>query len=153
MQLEPLMTLYASIGESMPVGDGGVGNRVVANVTGGHFEGPRLRGSVLQSGADWVIIDASGFGRIDVRLVLATDDGANVYVTYQGLLEYSDAVVRALGSGGSTEFGDTTLLTQIRFETGHPDYAWLNHTLAVAEGRLRPGGVEYRVYRLAAGDA
>ncbi|MEQ8861210.1 MAG: DUF3237 domain-containing protein [Pseudomonadales bacterium] len=152
MKLEPLMTLYAMIGESMPVGDGGVGNRTVANVTGGHFEGPRLRGRVLDSGADWVIVDSAGIGRIDVRIVLATEDGANVYVSYQGLLEYNDAILGAFGSGGSTEFGDAIFLTQLRFETGHPDYAWLNRTLAVAEGRLRPGAVEYRVYQLVAGN-
>lgn len=150
MQLEPLMTLHATIGESMPVGDGGAGNRVVANVTGGRFEGPRLRGTVCDSGADWVLIDSAGFGRIDVRIVLATDDGANIYVSYQGLLEYNDATRQAFASGGSTDFGDAVLLTQLRFETGHPDYAWLNHTLGVAEGRLRPGAVEYRVFRLVA---
>lgn len=151
MKLEPLMTLYATIGEAMPVGDGGTGNRVVANVTGGRFEGPELEGTVYASGADWVVIDSGGFGRIDVRIVLATADGANIYVTYQGLLEYNDAIQQAFASGGGTEFGDAVFMTQIRFETGHPDYHWLNHTLAVGEGRLRPGAVEYRIYRLSGG--
>lgn len=151
MKLEPLMTLRATIGESMPVGDGGTGDRVVANVSGGSFEGPRLRGRVQASGADWVVNDPAGFGRIDVRIVLSTDDGANVYVSYQGLLEYNEPIRRALAERGETQFGDAVFLTQMRFETGHPDHAWLNHTLAVAEGRLLPGAVEYRVFALAPG--
>ena len=151
MKLEPLMTLYATIGEAMPVGDGGTGNRVVANVTGGHFEGERLQGTVRANGADWVLIDADGFGRIDVRIVLSTDDDANVYVSYQGLLEYNDAIQRAFAGGGGTEFGDAVFLTHLRFETGAARYRWLNHTLGVAEGRLRPGGVEYRVFSLQPG--
>lgn len=151
MKLEPLMTLKATIGETMAVGDGGTGTRMVANVTGGEFEGERLRGTVQASGADWVVIGTDGYGRIDVRIVLSTDDGANVYVTYRGLLEYNDAINRAFTAGGSTEFGDAVLMTQLRFETGDERYAWLNHTLAIAEGRLHPGAVEYRVYSMHCG--
>jgi len=146
MKLQPLMTLRATIGETMAVGNGGTGTRMVANVTGGEFEGERLRGSVQASGADWVVIGSDGYGRIDVRIVLSTDDGAYIYVAYRGLLEYNEAIDRAFTEGGSTDFGDAVLMTQLRFETGDERYAWLNHTLAVAEGRLHPGAVEYRVY-------
>lgn len=151
MRLEPMMLLTATIGTNLPVGDGGTGNRVVANVTGGHFEGARLRGSVQASGADWVVIDPHGYGRVDVRLVLTTHDGANIYVQYLGLLEQNAAIGRAFADRGATEFGDAYFVTQLRFETGHPDYRWLNHRLAVGEGRLRPGAVEYRVWELLPG--
>ena len=35
-------------------------------------------------------------------------------------------------------------------ETGDPHYAWLNNIVAVAEGRLGPGGswVEYRIFQI-----
>lgn len=151
MRLEPLLTLHATIGESMAVGDSGTGRRVVANVTGGHFEGERLRGTVRASGADWVVMDGAGYGRIDVRIVLSTEDGANVYVTYRGLIEYNEAVSRAFTEGVGTDFGDAVLMTQLRFETGDERYAWLNHTLAVGEGRLHPGAVEYRIYSMHCG--
>jgi hypothetical protein len=39
-------------------------------------------------------------------------------------------------------------MTQPRFETGHPDYAWLNSAVGVAEGRVLPNAVEYRVYQV-----
>jgi hypothetical protein len=151
MKLEPLMLLTVAIGPPIPVGDGGTGNRVIANVSGGHFEGPRLRGEVLQSGADWVTLGPDGFGRVDVRIALRTDDGANVYVQYGGLLEYNEAVQRVFSHGGETGFGDAYFMTQLRFETGHPDYRWLNHRLAVAEGRLHEGQVHYQVYELCQG--
>jgi hypothetical protein len=148
MKLEPLMTLRATLGDRFPVGDGGTGNRVVANVTGGRFEGERLRGRVQNSGADWVVRDSNGFGRVDVRLVLTTDDGANIYTYYQGLLEYNEPIRRALAGEGDTGFGDAYFATQIRFEAGDERYRWLNQVLAVAEGRLHPGEVEYRVFAL-----
>jgi hypothetical protein len=148
MKLDYLMTLHATIGERFPIGDGGTGDRIIANVTGGRFEGPRLRGLVQNSGADWVVRDTSGFSRIDVRLVLTTDDGANLYLAYQGLLQYSEATARAMTSGPSSNFGDTYFATHLRFEAGDERYRWLNQILAVGEGRLHPGAVEYRVYAL-----
>jgi len=39
-------------------------------------------------------------------------------------------------------------MTQPRFETGDPRYAWLNSTVAVSQGRVLPNAVEYRVYEV-----
>jgi hypothetical protein len=39
-------------------------------------------------------------------------------------------------------------MTQLHFETGDARYSWLNRVLAVGEGRLQPGVVEYRVFEL-----
>jgi len=38
-----------------------------------------------------------------------------------------------------------------RFETGDPRYAWLNAVVAVAEGRVLPNAVEYRVFQVSNG--
>ena len=62
------------------------------------------------------------------------------------LLEFDEVAPRAMAEGVETEFGDTYFVTQPRFETGDARYSWLNYTLAVAEGRFIPGGVEYQVY-------
>jgi hypothetical protein len=35
-----------------------------------------------------------------------------------------------------------------RCETGDPRYAGLNQSLVVSEGRVAPGSVEYKVYRV-----
>lgn len=42
-------------------------------------------------------------------------------------------------------------MTQLRFETGDARYGWLNKLMAVAEGRVRPNAVEYRVFELVNG--
>ena len=36
------------------------------------------------------MIGPDGYGRIDVRLQIVTDDGAVLYVTYTGLLEMNE---------------------------------------------------------------
>ncbi len=145
-KLEYLMTYRAELRRPIDVGAGPSGARQVHDVTGGTFEGPRLRGRVLPSGADWLLVGSDGVGRLDVRLTLETDDAAHVYVQYLGVLVFDERFVEAIGSGGETQFGDTTFLSQPRFETGDPRYAWLNSVVALGEGRVVPGAVEYRVF-------
>jgi hypothetical protein len=148
MKLEPLMTYRAQLRPPVEVGAGPLGTRTIFDVTGGSFEGARLRGRILPSGGDWLLVGPDGVGRLDVRATFETDDGARIYVRYRGVLELNEKIRKALEGGESTEYGDTYFMTQPVFETGDRRYAWLNSVVAVAEGRLLPGEVEYRVYRL-----
>ncbi|MCU0260813.1 MAG: DUF3237 domain-containing protein [Ilumatobacteraceae bacterium] len=133
--------------EVIAVGNGPYGGRSVATVTDGRVEGHRLRGDIKGAGADWLLIGADGFVRVDVRAQLVTDDGAGIYITYLGLLEMNAAVLGAMG-GGETSFDDQYFRTTPRMETGDPRYDWVNTTMFAARGRMIPGGVEYEVYRL-----
>lgn len=147
VKLEPLLEYRAELKPGTPVGDGPYGQRIIVDVSGGHFEGPRLKGKILPSGGDWLLLRPDGMGLLDVRATFETDDGAFIYLSYYGILEFTEQVQAALEGGGSTEYDDLYFMTQPRFETGDPRYAWLNSVVAVAEGRLRPQAVEYRVYQ------
>ena len=146
MKLEPLMTYRADLKPPVDAGRGPFGHRMIFEVIGGSFEGPRLRGQLLTGGADWFLLDDQGVGRLDVRGTFQTDDGAVVYVQYPGVLVMNDKVQAALATGSELAFGDTHFMTQPRFETGDERYTWLNSVVAVAEGRVLPNAVEYRVY-------
>jgi hypothetical protein len=148
MKLEPLMTYRATLKAPAQVGAGPGGNRAIYDVTGGEFEGERLRGKILPSGGDWILVDSDGVGRLDVRATFETHDGALIYVQYTGVLVMNDAVTAALEQGQESQYGDTYFMTQPRFETGDARYAWLNRVVAVAEGRAMPSAVEYRVFEL-----
>jgi len=146
VKLEFLMEYHVDLKPPVQVGRGPLGTRTVFDVVGGHARGPRVSGSFLASGADWILIDDSGIGRLDVRGTLATDDGAHIYVHYHGILEMNEKVLSALTRGESTDYGDTYFMNQPRFETGDERYAWLNRIVAVGEGRVLPNAVEYRVF-------
>ena len=148
MRIEPLVTYRATLKDPIAVGAGPQGTRMIYDVTGGEFEGPRLRGRILPSGADWLLIDSEGVGRLDVRGTFETDDGARIYIQYHGVVVMNDKVGTALAGRGETQFGDTYFMTQPRFETGDPRYSWLNRVVAVAEGRILPNAVEYRVFEV-----
>jgi hypothetical protein len=140
--------MYAELKESVSVGKGPQGNRIVADVAGGSFEGDRLRGEVLASGADWATIDSEGVGHLDVRLTLRTDDGAHIYVQYYGVLVFNEKVNASLAGGKAADFGDAHFITQPRFETGDERYKWLNRIVAVAEGRTLHNAVEYQMFEV-----
>ena len=96
MKLEPLMTYYATLLPSVPVGAGPYGQRAIFEVTGGAFEGPRLRGTLRTGGGDWILVDAQGVGHLDVRATFETDDGALIYVQYFGSVVLTEALSDAL---------------------------------------------------------
>ena len=148
MKLEPLMTYRAALKPPTQVGAGPRGTRAIYDITGGEFEGERLKGKVLPSGGDWILIDSDGVGRLDVRATFETHDGALIYVQYPGVIVMNEAVTGALEQGQEGQYGDTYFMTQPRFETGDERYAWLNRVVAVAEGRALPSAVEYRVFEL-----
>ena len=149
LKLNHLMTVHGDLKTPLEIGNGPYGSRTIYDVIGGRFKGQRLTGKVLPSGADWILIDADGIGHLDVRITLETHDNAHIYVQYYGAIVMNEKVIATLEQGGSTEYGDTYFMTQPRFETGDPRYKWLNATIAVAEGRILPNAVEYRVFETA----
>jgi hypothetical protein len=147
MRLDFLFEYTANLGSTAQVGQGPLGARMVADVIGGTFEGPKMKGKVRASGADWALIDAGGAVRVDVRLVLETDDGAVIYMPYRGRMVINEAIGKILTEGeGATDYGDNYWVTQVQFETGDERYAWLNNVMAVGEGKLAPNVASYRVF-------
>jgi hypothetical protein len=125
------------------------GSRMFLEVTEGQVTGKRLNGRLLSGGGDWIVLGSDGWGQVDVRGQIGTNDGAFIYTHYTGLLELNDKVMTATTSGVGTDWGDQNFRTTPRFETGDERYRWLTTSLFVAEGRLKEGGgVEYQVYRI-----
>jgi hypothetical protein len=150
MKLEYEFTYTAALKAPVSVGAGPFGLRMFYEISGGTAQGNRIRGRMLTGGGDWILLGPDGWGRLDVRGQLETDDGAVIYVSYQGLLEMNERVQQATAStAAATDYPDQYFRTTPRLETGDSRYAWVNRTVFVAEGRIQPGpAVQYRVYRV-----
>jgi hypothetical protein len=150
MNLVEEFTYRAELKLPVNVGPGPLGSRLFFAVVGGSLTGKRVNGRVLGGGGDWMLIDGDGLGRMDLRALLETDDGAVIYTQHQGLLELNEAVRQAMFVGDlETAYADHYFRTSPRFETGDPRYGWLNKCVLVSQGRFLPGpGVEHSVYRL-----
>ena len=152
MKLAHLFQMKASVDAPTLIGPTPVGTRQIFAVTGGTFEGERLSGVVLPPGGEWLLDAGDGFGQVDVRLMLRTNDDAPIYMRYSGLMDFNETVQGKLAAGQSTEFGDNPFLTHVRFECADERYAWLTRVIAVGEGRMHPDCVEYAIYELVNGD-
>jgi hypothetical protein len=147
--LEFEFQMHGMLKPPVEIGAGPYGTRRYFEVTEGKVTGERISGRVLSGGGDWILIGPDGWGRLDVRGQIATEDGAFIFASYFGILERNDAVQQAVQTGAETAYGDQYFRIAPRLQTGDPRYAWVNQTLFVGEGRIYPGrGVEYRVCRV-----
>jgi hypothetical protein len=124
MNSRPLMLLRLKTSVTQEIGATPRGILTVFPVTGGSFEGERLRGRVLAGGGDWVTATAGGVFELDLRVTLETDDGALIHMTFTGVRDDTNQYLRTLP----------------RFETADPRYAFLNRLLAVGIGEIGPAG-------------
>jgi len=125
------------------------GKRRLVPVSGGRFEGPRLRGEVIGNvGGDWLIQRADDTFRSDVRLALRTDDGALISMTYSGIRHAAPEVSERIARGEDVAPSEYYLRTAAFFETASPDHRWVNDLIAVGVGRRLPQSVIYDLHEI-----
>ena len=144
-----LMTLQVVVPPPQKHGAVPHGTRVVAPITGGTFEGSRLRGKVLPGGGDWTLLRSDGVLELDLRITLQTDDGALVYMTSLGLRHGPPEVLAALARGESVDPSRYYFRTTVRFETSAPQYEFLNRLIAISSGDRRASGPIYTIDEVA----
>lgn len=125
-----------------------LGDRRVAVVAGGSFEGPKLRGSIEEGGSDWIIGRPDGSLQLDVRLTLKTDDSHLIGMTYRGFRHGPAAVIDRLNRGEPVDPSEYYFRTAPFFETSSEKYGWLNRIVTVALGHRLPDGPVYRVFEI-----
>ena len=145
MTSRPLMTVRIAAATPQQLGEVPHGIRSIVPVTGGDFEGPRLRGKILPGGGDWLLLRADGVLELDLRITLETDDRALVYMTFQGLRHGSPDVMAALGRGEVVDPARYYFRTVPRFETSADTYAFLNRIVTVGVGESHSGGAVHRI--------
>jgi hypothetical protein len=149
MNTRLLMTLRVDVATPLNIGAVPYGTRRTVPITGGQFEGPRLRGTVLPGGsADWVLLRADGVLELDLRVTLRTGDGALISMKSFGLRHGPAEVMAALGRGEAVDPATYYFRTTPRFETAHRTYAFLNRLVAVASGDRRAEGPIYTVHEV-----
>ena len=145
MNSRPLMTVRITAGPSQKLGAVPHGTRLIVPVTGGDFEGPRLRGKILPGGGDWLLLRADSVLELDLRITLETDDHALIYMTFQGLRHGPPDAIAALGRGEVVDPARYYFRTVPRFETSAETYAFLNRIVAVGAGETRPDGAVHKI--------
>lgn len=115
---------------------------------GGSFEGPRMRGEVLPGGGDWLRIGDDRLGRVDVRALFRTDDGALIDYRSRGMIKIPDDGLERLEAGERLPFEETYVRTTPKYETSDEHYSWLNELVIVGHNELSKNRIDYRQYRV-----
>ncbi|WP_407495054.1 DUF3237 domain-containing protein [Pseudooceanicola sp. MF1-13] len=147
LSTRPLMKVFLDVGPATDLRGGNTEGRLIYHVTGGSFEGERLRGVVKPVSGDWVSVK-DGFARIDVRLLLETDDGTAIYMAYEGVHTLSAEHREILAQGQMPDPGSYYFRVAPFFEAADPKYQWLNKIVTVGVGTRTQQGVEYDVYEV-----
>jgi hypothetical protein len=130
LELVPLCTLTVSLAETISVSS----SLVIGEVTAARAEGERFHANLKgNAAADWLRVSPDGYGTLDVKITLETDDGAIVHATYSGRLQFDTMTVYAAPL----------------FNTGDERYAWMNRIQAVSKGTFQPDGtLVYEMFEL-----
>ena len=138
--------LSVALGPAREMGQGRAGRRRIIPIIGGTVEGPGIRGTILNLGADWQTIFEGGTAELDTRYAMETDDGALIEIVNYGFRHGPPEVIRAIAAGEAADPADYYMRTHARLETGDERYAWVNDMLFVGTGARLADGVEMRLY-------
>ena len=139
--LELLFELRATLAAPILVGEVPEGARRVVPISGGTFEGMRLRGTLVPGGADWQYRRADGVMMVEAQYLLRTDDGVIIQVNNRGMRHGPEAVMRRLGAGESVDPAEYYFRATPRLSAPAGRYEWLNRRLFLCSGARLPDAV------------
>jgi Protein of unknown function (DUF3237) len=143
-----LFTVKFTVGAIQNLGKTPLGERRVAVVSGGHFEGARLKGTVMEGGSDWILIRPDAAMQLDVRVTLKTDDGELIGMTYRGYRHGPADVIERLNRGEPVDPGAYYFRVAPFFETRADKYDWLNRIVGIGTGHRPPDGPVYEIFEV-----
>lgn len=142
-QLEFALQLRVTLGETYSVGETQHGRRTVIPITGGTFEGPLLKGTILNGGADYQLANTA-LNRTELEAIysIKTDDGVYIHVRNRGII-----------CDGKDENGNPTFYFRAapQFEApADSPYAWMNNALFVCAPEWSQGfqGIVLNVWKV-----
>ena len=79
-QLEFALQLKVTLGQAFSIENTQHGRRTVIPITGGTFEGPGIKGTIVNGGADYQLANAQGRIELEAIYCIKTDDGIYIHV-------------------------------------------------------------------------
>lgn len=121
-ELDFALQLKVTLGEAYGIDNTQHGRRTIIPITGGTFEGPKLKGTIINGGADYQL-NTETRTELEAIYCIRTDDGINIHVRNKGIIY-----------NGKDAEGNPTFYFRAAptFEApADSKYAWLNNALFV----------------------
>jgi hypothetical protein len=146
--LELIFEAKVTLDPAQELGITTYGKRRIVPITGGTFEGPTMRGTILSGGADWQTVRTDGTADLEARYTLKTDDGVLIYIQNKGIRHAKPEVLARLAKGEKVSPSDYYMRTAAVFEVTEGKYAWLSKAVVIATGARMPDHVLLSFYRI-----
>src|SRR5262245_58492733 len=148
MRYQPLFVFQIEVKPPSVIGATPGHDRRIGEIAGGRFEGERLHGRILSGGSDWQSLRGDGAITLNVRLVMETDDGVLIGMTYLGMRHGPKDVMDRLARGENVRPSEYYMRATPYYETASEKYGWLNRIVSVAYGHRMTGGAIYQVFEI-----
>jgi hypothetical protein len=144
----PLFTMRMSV-ETQPLGATRGAELRVLTIKDCTIDGERVKGRVLPGGSDWVTVSQDGAVWLNCRMVIATDDGALIGMSYRGMRNGSPEEMLRQQHGEAVDASKFYHRVAILFDTSAEQYRWMTRILAIGKGnRQSDGSGIYEVYEV-----
>ena len=143
LPMEFALQLKVTLGEAYSCGETQHGRRTIIPITGGTFEGPNIKGTIVNGGADYQIANTA-INRTELEAIycIKTDDGVIIHVRNRGII-----------CSGTDAEGKPSFYFRAapQFEApADSKYAWLNNSLFLCAPSFSQGfqGIVLNVWRV-----
>ena len=149
LEVEKLFYLEARCAPKISIGDIGGRELNIFPIIGGFFEGEKMRGEIMNLGADWNYRHSGNLAEMITRYLLKTDDGEYISLSTNGRYVNDWEKVLAIRRGEYIDPNQYYFRQHLVFETGAEKYKWLNGIIAFAVmGIKETGEICYNAYML-----
>ena len=141
-ELEFALQLKVTLGQAFSIENTQHGRRTVIPITGGTFEGPGIKGTIVNGGADYQLANAQGRTELEAIYCIKTDDGIYIHVRNRGI------IANAKDANGNQSF---YFRAAPQFEApADSKYGWLNNALFVCAPSFSQGfnGIVLNVWKV-----
>lgn len=142
-ELEFALQLKVTLGEAYSAGETQHGQRTIIPITGGTFEGPAIKGTIINGGADYQLGNKSlNCTELEAIYCIKTDDGVVIHVRNRGII-----------ATGKDAQGNPSFYFRAAPQFEAPadgKYAWLNNSLFVCAPEFSQSfkGIVLNVWRV-----
>jgi hypothetical protein len=148
LRTELLFTAFIEVAATIDLGPSPLGERRMVPITGGTFEGPKMKGRIVPGGIDWQLVRADKVTEIEAHYSIETDDGVLIRVINKGFRHGPAEVMQRLRAGDPVEPDEYYFRATPVFEAPCGRYEWLNKSLFVSSGERSAEAVVLRVFEV-----
>ncbi len=146
--LEFVCELKVKLNPPFVVGETPHGLRRIIPIIGGTFEGPKMKGEILNGGADWQIVRKDGVAELEAHYQIKTDDGIIIYIKNTGLRVATPEIAAKIGRGEQVSPNDYYFRAIPKFEAPAGKYEWMNNAIFICKGVRNPDNVAIQVWKV-----